>query len=229
MLKPSDFFELEDFEGEIFEGVEFVWEALLKLSAFLSKYVKPEIHGKVLGGVFIEGPVYVGKGTVIEPGVYIKGPTYIGKDCEIRQGAYLRGNIFIGNNCVVGHATEVKNSILLNNSSAPHFNYVGDSILGHNTNLGAGTKISNLKIGPESTVKIKINDQVIDTKLRKFGAIIGDYSETGCNSVLNPGTILGKHVLIYPNATVRGYIPNNSIVKFKPELEIIEIKPYQAF
>lgn len=228
MLKPSDFFELDDFEGEIFEGVEFVWEALLRLSDFLSKYVKPEIYGTVKGGVFIEGPVYVGKGTIIEPGVYIKGPTYISKNCEIRQGAYLRGNIFIGDNCVVGHATEIKNSILLKGASAPHFNYVGDSILGHDTNLGAGTKISNLKIGPESTVKIKIEDQVIDTKLRKFGAVIGDHSETGCNSVLNPGTILGKYVLVYPNTSVRGYIPDRSIVKFKPGLEIVKTENHQA-
>jgi NDP-sugar pyrophosphorylase family protein len=228
MLKPSDFFELNDFEGELFEGIEFVWEALLNLSSFLSNHIKPEIHGTIKGGVFIEGPVYIGKGTVVEPGVYIKGPTYIGKNCEIRQGAYLRGNIFIGDNCIVGHATEVKNSILLSGSSAPHFNYVGDSILGHDTNLGAGTKISNLKIGPESTVKIKINDQIYDTKLRKLGAIIGDHSETGCNSVLNPGTILGKFVLVYPNAVVRGYIPDRSIVKFKPQLDIVEIKNYQA-
>lgn len=229
MFKPTDFFKLDGFEGEIFEGIEFVWEALLKLSSFLSKYVKPEIRGNIKGGVFIEGPVFIDEGTVVEPGVYIKGPTYIGKNCEIRQGAYLRGNIFIGDECVVGHATEIKNSILLSGAKAPHFNYVGDSILGHKTNLGAGTKISNLKIGPESTVKIRVNDEIYDTKLRKFGAVIGDYSETGCNSVLNPGSILGKYVLVYPNAVVRGYIPDKSIVKFKPELEIVEIKSYHAF
>ncbi|PMQ02189.1 MAG: glucose-1-phosphate thymidylyltransferase [Dictyoglomus sp. NZ13-RE01] len=221
MLEPKDFFELEGIELELFNGINYVWEALHNIKDFLSKYVKPEIRGKIIGGVFIEGEVFIDEGTVVEPGVYIKGPAYIGKNCEIRQGAYIRGNVYVGDNCVVGHSTEIKNSILLSKAKAPHFNYVGDSILGHNTNLGAGTKISNLKIGPDSTIKIKIDDKVYDTGMRKLGAIIGDNSETGCNSVLNPGTIIGKNVLIYPNANVRGYIPPFTIVKFKPNLDFV--------
>lgn len=224
MFDPKEFFDLVGIEKELFENVEYVWEALLRLSSFLKDYAKPEIRGIIKGGVFIEGVVFIDEGTIIEPFVYIKGPTYIGKNCEIRQGAYIRGNVFISDNCVVGHTTEVKNSILLSGAKAPHFNYVGDSILGHNVNLGAGTKISNLKIGMNDTVKVRVNGEVYDTKLRKLGAIIGDDSETGCNSVLNPGTILGKKVLVYPNASVRGYIPSNSIVKFKPELNVTEIK-----
>jgi NDP-sugar pyrophosphorylase family protein len=224
MWEPENFFEIDGIEEDLFKDVEYVWETLKNLKTFLEKYVKPEIEGIIQGGVFIEGPVYIGEGTVVEPFVYIKGPAYIGKNCEIRQGAYIRGNVYIGDNCVVGHCTEVKNSILLNGAKAPHFNYVGDSILGHKVNLGAGTKISNLKMGPSSTVKISVNGEVYDTGLRKLGAIIGDESETGCNSVLNPGTILGKKVLVYPNASVRGYIPSNSIVKFKPDLDIVSLK-----
>jgi len=229
MLKPEDFFELGDFEKELFESINFVWEALLKLHDFLHEYVKPEVCGVLKGGVFIEGPVFIGEGTIVEPHVYIKGPAYIGRNCEIREGAYIRGNVYVGDNSVVGHCSEVKNSILLSGAKAPHFNYVGDSILGHKVNLGAGTKISNLKIINESTVKVSIDGKVYDTGLRKLGAIIGDDSETGCNSVLNPGSIIGKEVLIYPNVAVRGYIPDRSIVKFKPVLEIVDRKNYQAF
>lgn len=224
MFEPEEFFELSGLEVNLFEGITYVWEALLKLESFLKEYAKPEIRGMIKGGVFIEGAVFIDEGTVVEPFVYIKGPVYIGKNCEIRQGAYIRGNVFIGDNCVVGHTTEVKNSILLSGAKAPHFNYVGDSILGHNVNLGAGTKISNLKIGLTGSVKVKANGEIYDTGLRKLGAIIGDDSETGCNSVLNPGTILGKKVLVYPNASVRGYVPSNSIVKFKPGLEVTDIK-----
>ncbi|MCX7720391.1 MAG: glucose-1-phosphate thymidylyltransferase [Dictyoglomus thermophilum] len=223
MLEPERFFELSGIEGELFRDMNLVWDALKNLEKFLREYAKPEIRGIIKGGVFIEGNVFIDEGTVIEPFVYIKGPAYIGKNCEIRQGAYIRGNVFIGDNCVVGHTTEIKNSILLSGAKAPHFNYVGDSILGHNVNLGAGTKISNLKIGLSGTVKIRVKGEVYDTGLRKLGAIIGDDSETGCNSVLNPGTIIGKRVLIYPNASVRGFIPEKSIVKFKPNLDIIEI------
>ncbi|MFN3699508.1 MAG: glucose-1-phosphate thymidylyltransferase [Dictyoglomus sp.] len=224
MFEPEEFFELSGLEVNLFEGITYVWEALLKLESFLKEYAKPEIRGMIKGGVFIEGAVFIDEGTVVEPFVYIKGPVYIGKNCEIRQGAYIRGNVFIGDNCVVGHTTEVKNSILLSGAKAPHFNYVGDSILGHNVNLGAGTKISNLKIGLTGSVKVKANGEIYDTGLRKLGAIIGDDSETGCNSVLNPGTILGKKVLVYPNVSIRGYVPSNSIVKFKPVLEVTDIK-----
>ncbi len=148
------------------------------------------------------------------------GPTIIGENSVIRHGAYVRGNVVVGDDCVVGHTSELKGAILLNGSGAPHFNYVGDSILGNRVNLGAGTKLSNLKI-IAGNVKVRIGDTEYDSGLRKFGAILGDNAQTGCNSVLNPGTLLGCGSMVYPNATVTGYVPPQSIVKLRQTLETV--------
>ncbi len=222
MLQPTDFFDLEEFaHRELFSDCEFVWDALKRLKEYIQNVLKPEILGDVHEKAYLIGDdIQIGKGTVVEPGAYIAGPAIIGENSVIRHDAYVRGNVLLGNNCVVGHSSEVKTAVLLNHGQSPHFNYVGDSILGNKTNLGAGTKLSNLKI-VKDTVKVKIDGQVYDSGLRKFGAIIGDGSETGCNSVLNPGTLLGKGTLVYPNATVSGYIPPNSIVKLRQTLEVV--------
>lgn len=167
------------------------------------------------GAVLFDSNISIGNGTVVEPGALIKGPAIIGANTEIRQGAYIRGNVIVGDGCVVGHTTEVKDSIMLNGAKAGHFAYIGDSILGR-VNLGAGTKLANLKIkvsGP--TVRVNISGKWYDTGLRKFGAILGDGVETGCNAVLNPGAILGKGTLVYANASLRGYYPPRSIVKLR--------------
>jgi NDP-sugar pyrophosphorylase family protein len=178
-------------------------------------------NGKVLEGasVFYAGAclmddeIFVGPGSVVEPGALIKGPTIIGSYCEIRQGAYLRGHCLIGNRCVLGHTTEIKHSVMLNGAKAGHFAYIGDSILGNRSNLGAGTKLANLKI-TGTPVIVKINENIYETGLRKFGAIIGDDSETGCNSVTNPGTLLGRRCLVFPAISVRsGYYQNGSIIR----------------
>lgn len=170
-------------------------------------------QGEILVGAIViyagvslfDDQIYVGEGTVIEPGALIKGPTIIGCGTEIRQGAYVRGDCLIGDRCVVGHTTEIKTGVMLNEARAGHFAYIGDSILGHEVNLGAGTKLANLKI-VASFVFLKIEGKKYDTGLRKFGAIMGDSVETGCNSVTSPGTILGPKSLVYPNTTVRaGY------------------------
>lgn len=192
----------------VFDGVKYPWDALAKLKAFLIEYSGqlPEDYERI--GEF----VWVGKGTFIEKSAVIKGPAIIGRDCEIRHSAYLRENVLIGNNVVVGNSTEIKNSIFFNNAQAPHFNYVGDSILGYKAHIGAGVILSNLK-STSGTVKVKYNNESIETGLRKFGAILGDNTEVGCNSVLNPGTVIGKNSIVYPLSSVRGYVPENSIYK----------------
>ena len=163
------------------------------------------------GAVLMDDQIEIGNNSVIEAGALIKGPTIIGDRTEIRQGAYIRGDVLIGNDCVVGHTTEMKSSVMLGGSKAGHFAYIGDSILGK-VNLGAGTKLANLKM-TGSPVVLNINGEKYETGLKKFGAILADGVETGCNSVTMPGTILGRNVLLYPNGTARGYYPPNKIIK----------------
>lgn len=165
------------------------------------------------GATLADNQIYLGKGTVVEPGAYIKGPAIIGNNCEIRQGAYIRGNVLVGNKCIIGHATEVKNACFLDQAKAGHFAYIGDSILGNRVNLGAGTKLANLNIR-SVPVRLKLDGKDVHTGLKKFGAILGDDVETGCNSVTNPGTMLGKKCAVYPNTTVKkGYYLPMTIIK----------------
>jgi NDP-sugar pyrophosphorylase family protein len=162
------------------------------------------ILGEVSSLALIEGShVYIAEGAKVEAGAYIKGPCYIGKNTEVRHSAYIRGNVYVGENCVVGHCTEVKHSIFLDGAKAGHFNYIGDSILGNNVNLGAGTKLANLKMTPGNVI-LKVDGKAVDSGIRKFGAVIGDSSETGCNSVLNPGTVLAPKSLVFPNVSAFG-------------------------
>lgn len=224
MLRPEDFFDLEDFQhARIFEGLEYVWEVLPRIGEYIREKLRAGIHGKIVPGAYVdERKVSIGEGSVVEPGACLLGPVIIGRNCEIRSGAYVRENCLIGDRSVVGHATEVKNAIFLNGAKAPHFNYVGDSVLGARANLGAGTKLSNVKVTGE-TVTVRIGDKVYETGLKKFGAIVADGVETGCNSTLNPGTIVGKGALIYANASVRGYIPPGTIVKLRQVLETVAV------
>ena len=172
------------------------------------------------GSYLLDDHIYIGNNVIIEPTALIKGPAIIGDNTEIRHGAYIRGDVLIGNDCVVGHTTEIKSSVMLGGSKAGHFAYIGDSILGK-VNLGAGTKLANLKM-VDSPVVININRQIYETGLRKFGAVLADGVETGCNSVTTPGTIMAKNVLLYPNGTARGYYPPNSIVKVKQNQDLLE-------
>lgn len=222
MLKPEDFFDLSDYaHRDLFADLEYVWEVLQRLPDYVTGIIKPEIQGTILDGAYIIGDqIQIGEGSVVEPGAYITGPAIIGKHTVIRNGAYIRGNVLVGDHCVIGHTTEVKGAVLLDYSGAPHFNYVGDSILGNHVNLGAGTKLSNLKITP-GIVRIKIDDIIYNSGLRKFGAIIGDSAQTGCNSILNPGTLLGRESVVYPNASVSGYIPPETIVKLRQVFETV--------
>lgn len=197
----------------IFEGVKYPWEALTKIKDFIFEYAKnlPRDFER------INEFVWIGKGTTIEKNVLIKGPAIIGYNCEIRHSAYIRDNVIIGNNVVIGNSSEIKNSILFNKVQVPHYNYVGDSILGYKAHLGAGTITSNLK-SDGTLVKVKYGTDIVETGLRKFGAIVGDSAEVGCNSVLNPGTIIGKDSIVYPLSSVRGYIPEKSILKSNGEI-----------
>lgn len=217
-ISVDELFNIEELDTRaIFEGVKYPWEALTKIKTFIFEYVKnlPNDFER------IEEFVWVGKGTTIEKSVFIKGPAIIGYNCEIRHSAYIRENVIIGNDVVVGNSTEIKNSILFNKVQVPHYNYVGDSILGYKAHLGAGVILSNFKSNG-TLVKVKYGTDNIETGLRKFGAILGDLSEVGCNSVLNPGTILGKDSIVYPLTSVRGYIPEKSILK--NNCEIVERK-----
>jgi len=152
--------------------------------------------------------------------VMIKGPAIIGRNCQIRHNAYLREDVIIGDNCVVGNSCELKNVLMFNHCQIPHFNYVGDSILGYKAHLGAGVVLSNVKV-VKSNVSVEFNGQRIDTGLRKFGALLGDGCDIGCNTVLNPGSIIGRGSVIYPCTNWRGVLPPDSIAKNKAPLEVI--------
>ena len=222
MLTPKDFFELQDYaHQELFADTEYVWEALKRLKDYIKATLKPGIYGTVEPGAMVEDDVYIGKGTVVEAGAMVKGPTIIGENCEVRQACYVRGNVVTGNDCVIGHCSELKGVIMLNEAQAPHFNYVGDSILGNDINLGASTICSNLKLTEEQVV-VRINGEEYPTGLRKLGGIVGDRVQTGCNSVLNPGTLLGPGCLVYPCASIKGYFPPNSIIKLRQTVQVVE-------
>lgn len=239
MLRPEDFFDLNGLEFRaVFDGCEKVWEALLNVGRFVLQYITsldPEemIRGKVMPGAYIDDrdAVVIGEGTTVEPGVFIMGPAIIGRNCQIRHGAYIRGDVIVGNNCIVGHSSELKNCIMLDTAQCPHFAYVGDSILGRNVNLGAGTKLSNVPVvsvkdpttGKRPSVKVTIDNVEYDTGLQKFGAVIGDGCQIGCNVVTNPGCLIGKNTLVYPCTSLRkGYYPPNSIIKLSQDITVVE-------
>ena len=225
MFKPADLFDLsQTAHAAIFDGCEYAWDALKRIRPFLAANLRPSRQRCSVGSAFIGEQVFIGEGTVVEDGAMIKGPAIIGCNCQIRHNAYLREHVIIGDHCVVGNATEVKNSIFLNHAVAPHFNYVGDSILGCRAHLGAGVKISNVKLVPE-TVTVEINGQPFDTGLAKFGALLGDNSDVGCNAVLNPGSIIGRGSIIYPNTNWRGILPANMIVKNQAAQEVVVRRP----
>lgn len=212
---PSRFFDLSTYaHAKLFEGCDYVWQALKAIDSYLMSYSWPKGQKHAFDGAYLVNPelIVIGEGTVVEPGAYIKGPCIIGKNCQIRHGAYIRGEVIVGDRCVIGHTTEIKHSIMGNNSNAAHFAYLGDTIVGSFVNLGAGTKCANLRLDNQPIV-IKYQGEKIATNLRKFGAIIGDYVETGCNSVLNPGTILAKKVHTYPCLNVGGVIDEDLVVK----------------
>ena len=220
MFKPADLFDLSQTEhAAIFDGVEFAWDALNKIA----EYVKPrakQVPGKRFPGASIGADVLIGEGTTVEPGAMIKGPAIIGRNCQIRHNAYIREHVLIGDGCLVGNACELKKALLFNDCQVPHFNYVGDSILGHRAHLGAGVVLSNFKsLGGNVTVMVEGEPR--ETGLRKFGALLGDGCDIGCNAVLNPGSIIGRGAVVYPNINWRGHLPANNIAKNKAQVEVV--------
>ena len=214
-LSPSSFFILEQFaHAALFDGCIYVWEALERLSDYLKGQKLGKIEVDLPSSVHLVNPslISIGSGTVVEPGAYIQGPCIIGNNCQVRHGAYIRGDLITGEACVIGHDTEIKHSILLDRSNAAHFNYVGDSILGNGVNLGAGVKCANLKLD-HSPVTVHFEGCRYETKLKKMGAIIGDGAQLGCNSVTNPGTLLGRGAIVYPCVNVLGCVSEHTRVK----------------
>jgi NDP-sugar pyrophosphorylase family protein len=222
MFAPEQFLDLNRTEHRIiFENVEDVWQALPKISAYLKFRLKPGIEGRVLGRPFVGSSVFVGKGTVIEQGAMVKGPAWIGENCEIRNGCYIRENVIIGNGVVAGNSCEFKNCLVFDQAQVPHFTYVGDSILGHKAHLGAGVILSNVKLDHGQISVTGPEGNIVTTGLRKFGAILGDYSEIGCNSVLAPGSIVGRRSIVYPGVLWRGVLGENQIAKIRPQIDIV--------
>jgi UDP-N-acetylglucosamine diphosphorylase / glucose-1-phosphate thymidylyltransferase / UDP-N-acetylgalactosamine diphosphorylase / glucosamine-1-phosphate N-acetyltransferase / galactosamine-1-phosphate N-acetyltransferase len=225
MFKPTDLFDLAQTEhAALFEGCQHAWDALKKLKEYLESHLQPGLHNRCEGVAFIGERVFIGEGTVVEDGVMIKGPAIIGRNCEIRHNAYLRDHVIVGDGCVIGNSCELKHALLFNGCQVPHFSYVGDSILGHRAHLGAGVKISNVKLMP-GNVTVEVDGQALDTGLRKFGALLGDHTDIGCNAVLNPGTIIGRRAAVYPCTNWRGVLPPNSIAKNRAPLEVVPRTP----
>lgn len=204
----------ETIAKELFERVTYPWEVLPNISSFILK----------LGATLSEEEyekrgenVWVAKSATVAPTAFINGPAIIGKDAEVRHCAFIRGNAIVGEGAVVGNSTELKNVVLFNKVQVPHYNYVGDSILGYKSHMGAGSITSNVK-SDKKLVLVKTPEGNLETGLKKFGAMVGDEVEVGCGSILNPGTVVGSHSNIYPLSSVRGFVPANSIYKKQGEV-----------
>lgn len=227
ILSASYFFNLSKFvHSALFNNVTFPWLVLQQLETYLKTLSLGKHEGTISDSAYLIYPeqISIGQETVIEPGAYIQGPCVIGKQCVVRHGAYIRGNVLTGDRCVIGHDSEIKHSILLDNAHAAHFAYVGDSILGNDVNLGAGTKCANFKLN-QGSINLHIDGQRIPTHMRKLGAIIGDKTQIGCNTVTNPGTLIGQDVRCYPCLNIEGFIPSRSWIKPSAKPLII---PFQS-
>lgn len=213
--KIKNLYNLEEtIAKDLFEGAVYPWEVLPKISDFIKK----------LGATLSEEEyekrgedIWIAKSATVAPTAYIHGPAIIGKEAEVRHCAFIRGNAIVGEGAVVGNSTELKNVVLFNKVQVPHYNYVGDAVLGYKSHMGAGSICSNVK-SDKKLVVVKDGEEKIETGLKKFGAMLGDHVEVGCGSVLNPGTVIGRNSNIYPLSPVRGCIPADSIYKNAAEI-----------
>ncbi len=213
--KITSLFNLEEtISKPLLLKFEYPWEVLPEINDFII-----EIGKKLDKNIYIEKEdnIWIAKSAIVAPTAYIKGPVIIGENAEIRHCAFIRGKAIIGNGAVVGNSTELKNVILFNKVQVPHYNYVGDSILGYKAHMGAGSITSNVK-SDKKLVIVKDGNEQIETGLKKFGAMIGDNVEVGCGSILNPGSVIGKNTNIYPLSSVRGVVKENSIYKNQNEI-----------
>lgn len=212
MITPdySAFFETGSFaQKELFISDEPVWKSLTRIGIYLKGLTLNGNHGEVIGNPVISGDVYIGEGTRIDPGAFIQGPCWIGRNCHIRHGAYLRGNVIAGDEVVLGNSCEFKNCVLLNGVQVPHYSYVGDSILGNRVHLGAGVICSNFRTD-QAEISVRWEGQLHRTGLRKFGAVLGDDVEIGCQAVLNPGSVVGPKSWMHPGVVWAGACPAES-------------------
>ncbi len=213
--KVTNLYDLkETIAAELLESVEYPWEALKGISDFIRK-IGPTLDTDIYEQKGED--IWVAKSAKVAPTAYLNGPLIIDEDAEIRHCAFIRGSAIVGKGSVVGNSTELKNVIIFNSVQVPHYNYVGDSILGYKSHMGAGSITSNVK-SDKTLVVVKDKNEEIKTGLKKFGAMLGDHVEVGCNSVLNPGTVIGRCSNIYPLSMVRGVVPANSIYKNKNEI-----------
>jgi NDP-sugar pyrophosphorylase family protein len=222
----ADYFELGDERiYELFQHIQYPWEPLHHLKDYLTRFFQDHrnlIPPDAAQRAFISGDVFIEEGALIEENTYIAGPTVIRRGAQVRFGAYIRGYAYIGEDAIVGHDTEVKHAILLPSAQAAHFAYVGDSILGRHVNLGAGTKLGNVKVDMgKKHVLVRLDGQNVDSGMRKFGAILGDGVSLGCNSVTSPGTLVGRNTLCYPLSSLMGVYPPDSVIKLRQEHKVV--------
>lgn len=224
---PADYLDLEEFEHRvIFAGLDNVWDALPKIVEHLMPLVGAPslIEGKCSPLAHIdETGVVIKSGAVVEAGAVVKGPAIIGEGTQIRAGAYVRGNAIIGNGVVIGNSCEIKNSIIFNSAEVPHYNYVGDAILGHKAHLGAGVILSNVRLDRQPVSFYSEDGTRVSTGLRKFSAVIGDRAEVGCNCVISPGALIGRGSILYPLTHWQGILPAGKMVKHRQNLEVVDM------
>lgn len=221
IFAPAEFIALErTAHSKLFENQRFIWDALKQIASYLQFRLKPAVLGQLVGKPFISNSVFIGSGTVVEQGAMLKGPAWIGENCYVRAGCYVRENVIVGDGVVMGNSCEFKNCIICDEAQIPHFNYVGDSILGYRAHLGAGVILSNVKLNHRE-ISVIAESGTIPTGLAKFGAVIGDRSEVGCNAVINPGAVIGRDCIIYPGVNFRGVLPRAYVVKVRQNLQTI--------
>ena len=222
MFLAPDFLDLSHTaHAVLFDSDQPVWSALPKIGAYLSEHLKPAILGEVASTAYIGPQVFIGEGTVVEPNAVIKGPAWIGRNCQVRAGCYIRENVIVGDDAVLGNSCEFKNCVVFDRCEVPHYNYVGDSILGFKAHLGAGVILSNVRLD-RTEVHVADGAGRLPTGLRKFGAIIGDEAEVGCNSVINPGSILGRRSIVFPLSNFSGILAADTILRTRQQQGFVE-------
>lgn len=222
MFLAADYLDLSHTaHAGLFDLDQPVWAALSKIEFYLKENLRPAILGEVASTAYIGPQVYIGEGTVVEPNAVIKGPAWIGKNCQVRAGCYIRENVIVGDGVVLGNSCEFKNCVIFDRCEVPHYNYVGDSILGYKAHLGAGVVLSNVRL---DRAEVHVSDGAgrVPTGLRKFGAVIGDEAEVGCNSVINPGSLLGRRSIIFPLSNFSGVLPPETLLRTRQQQSVIE-------
>ena len=221
MFEAADLLDLDHTRhGDLFRAGGPAWAVLPRIAGWFVASLKPGVLGQVHPRATIGDSVFIGEGTVVESGAVIKGPAWIGKNCQIRSGCYVRENVITGDGCVLGNSCEFKNCIVFDECEVPHFNYVGDSVLGYKAHLGAGVILSNVRLD-RGEVLVRNGPDRIATGLKKFGAIIGDRAEIGCNSVINPGSIIGRGSLVHPLSNFSGMLPPDTIWRVRQQGEAV--------